>query len=218
MVQVSLLIVSKMIKVIVPVKSTIVIMLFVIIFSLSLIGISNAKAQAPLSTQLPQPLTMNQTAKTQQTAFSTYTDSQGRFSISYPSTWKVKPATNRFEPVLVSFVTPILSGLSADLNIAASTTHRIDPEVYTITNAAVYHPGYSIFQEPECVKYKIDGQKACSYIVTTIGSPGARLVILHVNSFVNGHMYSFTFSGHGNTFDKDLPLMEQMLASFKSPP
>jgi hypothetical protein len=77
MVQVSLLIVSKMIKVIVPVKSTIVIMLFVIIFSLSLIGISNAKAQAPLSTQLPQPLTMNQTAKTQQTAFSTYTDSQG---------------------------------------------------------------------------------------------------------------------------------------------
>jgi len=210
-----------MIKVIVPVRSTTIIILLATIFSLSLIGIgiSNAKAQAqPPSTRLPQPLTGNETTKAQQTQFSNYTDPHGRFSIKYPSTWAVKPATNRFQPVLVSFVPPILSSSLADMNIAVSATHRIDPEVYTFTSAAEYHPGYSTFQEPECVKYKIDGQKACSYIVTTVGSPGGRLVIMHVNSFVNGQMYSFTFSGHGDTFDKDLPLVEQMLASFKAPP
>lgn len=208
-----------MIKKTFPSIPTIIVTVLAIVFSLSLIGLSSAKALAPpLSTQLLHPLTGNETTKAQeQTQFSNYTDPHGRFSVNYPSTWTVEPATNRFEPVHVSFKSPPSVSL-AGLDIAASTTHRIDPEVYTISNAAVYHPGYSIFQGTECVKYKIDGQKACSYIVTTVGSPGGRLVIMHVNSFVNGHMYSFTFSGHGDTFDKDLPLVEQMLASFKAPP
>ena len=201
-----------MIKIIFQVRPVIVTVL-AIVFSLSLICLSSAKAQAPQV----QPITGNETTKAQLAQFSNYTDPHGRFSIKYPSTWTVEPATNRFEPVHVSFKSPPSVSL-ADLDIAASTTHRIDAEVYTITNAAVYHPGYSIFQGTECMKYKIDGQKACSYIVTTVGSPRGRLVIMHVNSFVNGQMYSFTFSGHGDTFDKDLPLVEQMLASFKAPP
>jgi hypothetical protein len=117
--------------------------------------------------------------------------------------------------VLVSFAAPALSGSLSDLSIGVSTTQERDPEVYTISEAAKPHPGYSLFQEPECVKYKIDGRKACSYIATTL-SGGA--VIMHVNSFVNGQLYLFTFSGHGDTFEKDLPLVEQMLASFRTPP
>ena len=205
-----------MIRLIFPGRSTIIVTLLATIFLLSLIGISGAEAQTPFSTHLPHTITGNETTKAQRTQFSNYIDSQGRFSISYPSTWTVKPATNRFEPVLVSFVTPI-SGSLADLNIAVSATHNIDPELYTITNAAEYHPGYSMFQEPECVKYKIDDQKACSYIITTVGPSRGRVVIMHANSFVNGQMYLFTFSGHGDTFDKDLPVVDQMLASFRAP-
>jgi hypothetical protein len=55
-----------MIKVIFPGRPTIVMMLLATIFSLSLIGISNAKVQTPpLSTQLPHPLTGNETTKAQ---------------------------------------------------------------------------------------------------------------------------------------------------------
>jgi hypothetical protein len=207
-----------MIRIIFPSRSTIIVTLLAIVFSLSLIGLSIAKAQTPLSTQSPQPLTGNETTKAQQqTQFSNYTDPHGRFSMKYPSTWTVEPAANKFETVHVSFKSPPQLSL-ADLDITAPSTHETDPEVYTITVSAQPQPGYSMFQGPECVKYKIDGQKACSYIMTTVGSSGGRLVIMHVNSFVDGQMYSFTFSGHGDTFDKDLPLVEQMLASFRAPP
>lgn len=168
---------------------------------------------------MPHPLTGNETATKaqQQTQFSNYTDPHGRFSIKYPSTWIVEPATNKYETVHVSFKSPPSVSL-ADLDITVPSTHETDPKAYTVTVSAQPQPGYSMFQEPECLKYKIDGQIACSYIMTTAGSPGGGLVIMHVNSFVNGQMYTFTFSGQGDTFDKDLPLVEQMLTSFRAPP
>ena len=68
------------------------------------------------------------------------------------------------------------------------------------------------------MKYKIDGQKACSNIVIKENSTGGKHVSMHVNSFVNGHMYHFDLSTDADNFDNYLPVMEQMLGSFKTSP
>lgn len=141
-----------------------------------------------------------------------YTDSQGRFSISYPTKWTATPATNRFESQLVTFD----SGVGPNSNIVIITGVGTDPEAFArqVVNAAIQ---YTLFQNVECTKYKIDGQKACSFILTKqanpdLGTPGG--VIMQVLSYSNGNMYTINFVASEDTFDSLLPTFEAMIHSF----
>jgi hypothetical protein len=48
----------------------------------------------------------NNTSSSTATTFSTYQDPEGRFTIQYPSDFKVTPASNRFEKIAVELAAP----------------------------------------------------------------------------------------------------------------
>jgi hypothetical protein len=144
-----------------------------------------------------------------------YTDSQGRFSVSYPVNWTATPSTNRFQSTLVKFDNGAGSSMSVDLVRGAT-----DPEegARTTVNLASFQYTLTVFQPVECTKYKIDGQKACSFILTksadaNMGTPGR--VVMGVDSYVNGKAFALTFASNEDTFDSVLPVIERMINSFK---
>ena len=143
-----------------------------------------------------------------------YTDPEGRFTISYPVNWTAQPAGNRFESPLVTFD----SGVGPNSNIVIITGVGTDPEAFArqVVNTANQ---YTLFQNVECAKYKIDEQRACSFIFTKqadsdLGTPDA--VIMQVLSYINGNMYTINFAASQNTFDSLLPTFEAMISSFKA--
>jgi len=77
--------------------------------------------------------------------------------------------------------------------------------------------GYSIFQQLECVKYKIEGNMGCSIMLTgnEVGQPPS--VVMFVASYVDNKMYEFEMIGSQDDFDSVLPTFQTMLASFKAP-
>src|SRR5262249_45217133 len=81
--------------------------------------------------------------------------------------------------------------------------------------------GSSLFQNIECIKYKIDGHKACSVMWTGTdfngGSGNIPLATLYLSSYVNKTMYGFVMEGSQDTFDRYLPTFQIMLSSFKAP-
>jgi hypothetical protein len=143
----------------------------------------------------------------------TYKDPQGRFTVSYPTNWTSTPASNRFESPLVKFE----SGVGPNVQVAIEI--GTDPEALSreLANAGLF--GYTLFQDVECTKYKVDGQKACSLIFTKEADPdlGTQgVVVMSVLSYVNGHLYLIGYGATQNTFDSALPTYEAMLTSFNA--
>lgn len=147
-----------------------------------------------------------------------YADPQGRFSIYYPSDWTPVPATNRFQSVLVTFSNQPYSVFDiAVVHGSVATDPSVVANEYN-TNPLSIPFGDSIFQNMECVKYQIDGQKACSVILTgTNPTSQVPIVIEQVISYVHGTMFVFNLSGTQDSFDSYLPTFQSMLASFKAP-
>ena len=75
--------------------------------------------------------------------------------------------------------------------------------------------GYSISQNIECVKYNIDGNKACSIVLTSIGV--IHSINIQVASYVNKKMFIFTMQATPYDFSNYLPVFQNMLTSFKAP-
>jgi len=148
-----------------------------------------------------------------------YTDPQGRYSIYYPTNWTVTPATNRFQTILVTFSSVPYESFSVVVVPNGGTT---DPAVTLNYNTNPFNIplGMSIFQNTECVKYRIDGQKSCSIIFTgtldTNSSLGP-LVFEQVATYVDGRMFAFNMWGTQGDFDRYLPTFDNMVASFKAP-
>lgn len=156
----------------------------------------------------------------QQSNMTRYTDPQGRFSIVYPFDWTVSPATNRFSPLVVQFVA--VTGTNVGVVIVKDNLSTVtDPSTFASAMIAGVHSyGFLVFQNVECTKYKIDGQRACYYITTKAGDPfigRPDVVIQLVSSYLNGKMFAITFAANRDTFDSTLPTFEKMLASFRSP-
>jgi hypothetical protein len=73
-----------------------------------------------------------------------------------------------------------------------------------------------MFQNVECAKYKIDGQKVCSYISTQQADPNlgtAGRVVMQMLSHINGKIYGFTFAAPESAFDSMLPIFDTMIHS-----
>jgi hypothetical protein len=139
-----------------------------------------------------------------------YSDLNGRFSILYPGTWTV--VSNKFENPLVKIELPVAFA-SGGINVSILSSPIKDPEVSARQLANVGGHRYTLFQNVECTKYEIDGQKACSFILTKpVG-----VTIMQVISYINGKMYAITSGATGYRFDWALPVFQVMLASFKAP-
>ena len=91
-----------------------------------------------------------------------------------------------------------------------------DPQTFATlaTNNLSY--GYSLFQPVECAKYKVDGQKVCSYIEvkqadTSIDQDGS--VVMQLITNINGKAYDITFASLESRFDSMLPIFDAMVHS-----
>jgi hypothetical protein len=138
-----------------------------------------------------------------------YIDPDGRFSIDYPTIWKGIHVTNRFQDMLDSNQPPY-TGLIIDM----LSTNISNPAVIANT----YKMGFSIPQNVECVKYQVEGQKACSYMINMTKPKGTNLEGEQIFSHVNDKMFMFTMVSEQGDFDKYLPIFHSILTSFRSPP
>ncbi|MGC1928440.1 MAG: hypothetical protein WA667_05650, partial [Candidatus Nitrosopolaris sp.] len=96
-----------------------------------------------------------------------YTDPQGRLSINYPYNWTPLTSTNPFQQRVVQFIN-MVPFVNFNIVITSAAFGQKDPA--TVLNAYNLFPstmaGYSISQNIECLKYNIDGNKACSIVLT----------------------------------------------------
>jgi hypothetical protein len=139
-----------------------------------------------------------------------YIDPEGRFSIDYPTIWTGVHVTNRFQDMLESGQPPYTA-----LIIDMLPTNVSDPAVIANT----YKTGFSIPQNVECVKYQVEGQKACSYLIKiTRPNGGTNLEGEQIFSHVNDKMFMFTMVAEQGNFSSYLPIFQSILTSFRSPP
>ncbi|HET7147510.1 MAG TPA: FxLYD domain-containing protein [Candidatus Nitrosopolaris sp.] len=138
-----------------------------------------------------------------------YIDPEGRFSIDYPTIWTGVHVTNRFQDMLESDQPPYTA-----LIVDMLSTNISNPAVIANT----YKMGFSIPQNVECVKYQVEGQKACSYMIKITKPKGTNLEGEQIFSHVNDKMFMFTMVSEQGDFGCYLPIFQNMLTSFRSPP
>jgi hypothetical protein len=87
----------------------------------------------------------------------------------------------------------------------------------TVVYAIAFLPEGSSEVPTECERYKIQGNQACSFIVSSKPNPifDQKMIMMSVLAKINGTVYSFSYGNNPNDFDKDLPMIEKMIASFK---
>ena len=169
---------------------------------------------------LPLILTINGIGLYAQTSpmnnMTKYTDPQGRLSINYPSNWTPLTSTNPFQQRVVQFIN-MVPFVNFNIVITPAAFGQKDPA--TVLNAYNLFPstmaGYSISQNIECVRYNIDGNKACSIVLTRNGI--IHSINIQVASYVNKKMFIFTMQATPYDFNNYLPVFQNMLSSFKAP-
>jgi hypothetical protein len=147
-----------------------------------------------------------------------YTDPKGRLSINYPSNWTPLTSTsiNPFQQRVVQFIN-MVPFVNFNIVITPAAFGQKDPA--TVLNAYNLFPstmaGYSISQNIECVRYNIDGNKACSVVLTRNGI--IHSINIQVASYVNKKMSIFTMQTAPYDFNNYLPVFQNMLTYFKAP-
>jgi hypothetical protein len=150
-------------------------------------------------------------AQTTTTNVTQYKDPQNRFSIQYPLWWNTTGQPDRFSTTLLNSG----DGYGTDMILGQLSTNQ-DPQTFATLDTSNLPYGYSLFQPVECAKYKIDGQKVCSYIEvkqgdTSINQDGH--VVMQLITNINGKAYDITFEGYESSFDSMLPIFGAMVHS-----
>jgi hypothetical protein len=145
--------------------------------------------------------------------FLTYKDPQDRFSISYPQGWDVKPLTNRFQPYVVQFEDLADRG---SVSVIISEAANLDARDY-IVNLIPYLNNtirnFRVVEGVECSKYMMAGHNACSFIFS--GNITVELGNMGVVTQANGTLYQISYIAEPDPFEKNLPIVEKMIRSFK---
>lgn len=151
----------------------------------------------------------------------TYTDPLGRYSIGYPSSWKVEPALNRFEDIEIEFVNP---------NLPPSQLEKIDIRVLKDAGpvgdlgnfmelglSSVYIPQFRVEESIDCELYSLTGaEETCSVVYSRASdhTPDFRFAVLQVAGLLNDDIYILTYSSSLDQFDQNLPEVEEIVNSF----
>jgi PsbP len=189
---------------------------------------TNAKAIQPIALDIAdcmeQKLELKQTQQNQRqppyqqppSNMKQYTDPEGSFTISYPTTWSVTPGASKqvFFRDGLSTITVVVPG--RPITLSSEILVRIWKD--TMVKDTLRGRIYTTIQDVECSKYKVDGNTACSAIVTTTPrmSPPASNTDIDVVTSINGKIYNFEMYSPAETFNSILPIFETMLNSFKA--
>jgi hypothetical protein len=168
-----------------------------------------------------------------------FNDSEGLYSIRYPSNWTaVNPGMlqqlNRqseslqqlvpppmIQNLAATFVKPgsaasitITKNLGSAAGISAAKIELLADEGFT---RALMQQNGTIIQDKECERYKVDGSKACSYVMgirTVLPNNVLTNNVMQVLTIQGERVFVFTYRSLPENFDKDLPVLEKMLQSF----
>lgn len=171
----------------------------------------------------PSPELTNSTPVAPQTieGSATYNDPQGRFSIDYPSNWTAKPAANRFDKDLVTLETGRHTPQFAQLTVGITKSSPLGIEQSLnalIPRLGEIIPKFELNQDLECQKYMLDGIKACSFIYARNLDyvSNIKIAAMQVSADIGENLYTLTYITLPDNFDRTLPTIEKMIASFKT--
>ena len=72
-------------------------------------------------------------------------------------------------------------------------------------------------QEVECEKYTVEGEEACSYIISSEQyTQGKDMLIMQIITRLGGTGYYFSYGNLRDDFDSQLPAFEQLVESFRT--
>jgi hypothetical protein len=153
-----------------------------------------------------------------------FNDPEGLYNVRYPSNWSaVNPdmlqqlgQARMIQNFEASFVKPG-SGTSITITKNPGSAAGIsDMKMKSMADEGfvqtLIQQNGTIIQDIECERYMVDGSKACSYVLgVRNGSPSN---IMQVPTIVGEKAFVFTYRSSPENFDKDLPVLEEMLQSF----
>jgi hypothetical protein len=160
-------------------------------------------------------------ASLQQQQFLTYADPQSRFSIDYPSNWTAKPAANRFSSSLVEFVSPAkgLNFADVDIRVIKNMPFGVESAFnIVLPSLRTSIPNFELNEGPNCDKYTTaDGNQACYLIYTRTSSylTSIKFAVEVVGVKVGSDIYLISYTTFPDFFDKNLPIADQMISSFR---
>jgi hypothetical protein len=166
-------------------------------------------------------------------------DPEGLYSIAYPVTWTVlNPGLvqqmaqqseelqqlappEMIQNLAATFVKPG-SGTSITITKNPGAAAGVsDAQMESMADEGFIHmltqENGTIIKDMECNKYKVEGSKACSYVIgLRSGLPNNVLPnnVMQVLTIAGEKAFVFTYSSLPENFDKDLPVLEKMLQSF----
>ena len=157
--------------------------------------------------------------------FKKYTEQYGRFSIQVPKDWTIGSPTIKQDSVAIDSepnngddISFIVSTVDKHSYTSEYDWEQVVREEYAATISD--SPGATLIQDTECATYVIDGNKACSMIYTSTYQYTYKLhTYTHTNKELDISFHTarpevlVTFAG--STFDKYLPVAQQMLNSMK---
>lgn len=85
---------------------------------------------------------------------------------------------------------------------------------YTIAYTIPRLPEGKVEETTECERYRVQGNKTCSFIISS-NIFDQKLIIMQILTLINGTAYFFSYGNTPRDFDIDLPMIEQMIASFR---
>jgi hypothetical protein len=156
-----------------------------------------------------------------------YRDPQGRFTILYPALWTISPIpeSNRFEENPFENIAVEFKGAEGSwksFNVVIRNLTDASTDLRTLSEAEELGSVVSLpegLQEipTECEKYKIQGNQACSFIISSKPNPiiDRKMIMMQVMSVINGTEYALSYGNTPSDFDKELPMIDKMIASFK---
>ena len=163
--------------------------------------------------------------------WATYKDVEGRFTLKYPNTWLLDAAFNitssnglkfyidgshksQSNEVLQVGVGQRDESLSAS-SMNLSTSLRLDSVLFTEKFKNDLQ-NFSMLQEPDFIKYKIDGKKSFSFSFSFI-KLNTPMKGLFVATDSNGSIFYILYTTDQEEYSKTLPAVEKIILSLKAP-
>ena len=151
---------------------------------------------------------------------SVFSDPSGGFTVNVPTGWKAEPAQNRSE---VRFM-PESGNASMNILVAEDNANITTDDSGLMEFAELeLSTGFGISdmkveQDVECETYTVQGNEACSYIISTEQyTEGKDLVIIQIITLIDGIRYYFSYGDFRDDFDGQLPIFEDLVDSFRTP-
>jgi len=153
----------------------------------------------------------------------TFTDSENRFSIQYPSHWSIIQSGNRFTnelPLVAVDANGSASTIQSQLSVNAfKDNQKFDSDdlaEYAYDQLVKESTGSKLVEPITCNKYVVGNEKACSFLYAGDDKEGKRYGILEV-AFVDDNKLNHLISYRADplNFDKETATMEHIVKSYK---